>query len=154
MKKRKAIYGTIEKLTEIFEAAKQNNALLTEVAQQINEQISYDVWQQLTDATAFVVSTNYRYFTDIRVALAAYLISFIDCLDDIEGQNWNDEDVNYSVNGYVVDSGIIAYQVTTGCTGAAFIVNTLDDVLAADLWFEENWSDKPPGFRSGAFNNK
>ena len=154
MKKRKAIYGTIEKLTEIFESAKQNNALLTEVAQQINEQISYDVWQQLTDVTAFVVSTNDRYFTDIRVALAAYLISFIDCLDDIEGQNWNDEDVNYSVNGYVVDSGIIAYQVTTGCTGAASIVNTLDDVLAADLWFEENWSDKPPGFRSGAFNNK
>ena len=154
MKKRKAIYGTIEKLTEIFEAAKQNNALLTEVAQQINEQISYDVWQQLTDATAFVISTNDRYFTDIRVALAAYLISFIDCLDDIEGQNWNDEDVNYSVNGYVVDDGIIAYQVTTGCTGAASVVTTLDDVLAADLWFEENWSDKPPGFRSGAFNNK
>ena len=154
MKKRKAIYGTIEKLTEIFEAAKQNNALLTEVAQQINEQISYDVWQQLTDATAFVISTNDRYFTDIRVALAAYLISFIDCLDDIEGQNWNDEDVNYSVNGYVVDDGIIAYQVTTGCTGAASVVTTLDDVLAADLWFEENWSDNPPGFRSGAFNNK
>ena len=154
MKKRKAIYGTIEKLTEIFEAAKQNNALLTEVAQQINEQISYDVWQQLTDVTAFVVSTNDRYFTDIRVALAAYLISFIDCLDDIEGQNWNDEDVNYSVNGYVVDDGIIAYQVTTGCTDAASVVTTLDDVLAADLWFEENWSDNPPGFRSGAFNNK
>jgi hypothetical protein len=154
MKKRKATYGTIEKLTEIFEAAKQNNALLTEVAQQINEQISYDVWQQLTDATAFVISTNDRYFTDIRVALAAYLISFIDCLDDIEGQNWNDEDVNYSVNGYVVDDGIIAYQVTTGCTDAASVVTTLDDVLAADLWFEENWSDNPPGFRSGAFNNK
>ena len=154
MKKRKAIYCTIEKLTEIFEAAKQNNALLTEVTHQINEQISYDVWQQLTDVTAFVVSTNDRYFTDIRVALAAYLISFIDCLDDIEGQNWNDEDVNYSVNGYVVDDGIIAYQVTTGCTGAASVVTTLDDVLAADLWFEENWSDNPPGFRSGAFNNK
>ena len=154
MRKRKAIYSTIAKLTEIFEAAKQSNALLSEVAQQINEQISPDVWQQLTDATAFVVSTNERYFTDMRVALAAYLISFIDCLDDIEGHNWNDEDVNYSVNGYVVDDGIIAYQMTTGCAGAASVVTTLDDVLAADLWFEENWSDKPTGFRSGAFNNK
>ncbi len=154
MRKRKAIYSTIEKLTEIFEAAKQSNALLSEVAQQIREQISPDVWQQLTDATAFVVSTNDRYFTDIRVALAAYLIGFIDCLDDIEGQNWNDEDVNYSVNGYVVDDGIIAYQMTTGRTGAAPVVTTLEDVLAADLWFEENWSDKPPGFRSGAFNDK
>ena len=153
MKKRKPIYSIIAKLTEIYETAKQSNALLTEVAQQINEQISHALWQQLTDATAFV-STNDRYFTDIRVALAAYLISFIDCLDDIEGQNWNDEDVNYSVNGYVVDDGIIAYQVTTGCTDAASVVTTLDDVLAADLWFEENWSDNPPGFRSGAFNNK
>ena len=149
MKKRKAIYSTIEKLTEIFEAAKQSNALLTEVAQQINEQISYDVWQQLTDATEFVVSTNDHYFTDIRVALAAYLISFSDRLDDIEGQNWNDEDVNYSVNGYVVDDGIIAYQMTTGRTGAAPVVTTIEDVLAADLWFGENWSEKPPGFRSG-----
>jgi hypothetical protein len=154
MKKRKAIYSTIAKLTEIFDAAKQSNALLSEVAQQINEQISHDVWQQLTDATAFVVSTNDRYFTDTRVALAAYLISFIDSLDDIEGQNWNDDDVNYVVNGYVVDDGIIAYQITTGSTGAASVVPTLDDVLSADLWFEENWSDKPPGFRSEAFNNK
>ncbi len=142
------------KLTEIFEAAKEGNTLLTEVAQQINEQISYDVRQQLIDATEFVVSTNERYFTDIRVALANYLIGFIDCLDDIEGQNWNDEDVSYSLNGYIVDDGIIAYQMTTGCTEAASVVNTLDDVLAADLWFEETWSDKPPGFRSGAFNNE
>jgi hypothetical protein len=154
MRKRKPIYSTIEKLTEIFEEAKQNNALLTEVAQQINEQISHDLWQQITDATAFVVSTNDRYFTDIRVALAAYLMSFIDCPDDIEGRNWNDEDVNYSVNGYVVDDGIIAYQMTADGTGAASVVTTLDDVLAAELWFEENWSDKPLGFRSGAFNNK
>jgi len=154
MKKRKPIYSTTAKLTEIFEAAKHSNALLTEVARQISEQISRDKWQQLTDATAFAVSTNDRYFTDIRVALADYLLSFIDCLDDIEGQNWNDEDVNYSLNGYIVDDGIIAYQMTTGCTGAASVVNTLDDVLAADTWFEETWSDKPPGFRSGAFNNK
>lgn len=154
MKKRKPIYGTMVKLTEIFEAAKESNTLLTEVAQQINEQISYDVRQQLIDATEFVVSTNERYFTDIRVALANYLIGFIDCLDDIEGQNWNDEDVSYSLNGYIVDDGIIAYQMTTGCTDAASVVTTLDDVLAADLWFEETWSDKPPGFRSGAFNNK
>lgn len=154
MKKRKAIYGTIVQLTEIFEAAKQNNTLLTEVAHQIKEQISYDVWQQLIDATAVVVSTNDLYFTDIRIALAAYLISYIDCLDAIEGQNWNDEDVNYGINGYAVDDGIIAYQLTTGCTSADSVVNTLDDVLAADLWFEENWSDKPSGFRSGAFNSK
>jgi hypothetical protein len=145
-RKRKVIYNTIAKLTEIFEAAKQGNALLTEVAEQINEQISYDVWQELTDATAFIVSTNDRYFTDIRVALADYLISF----NDIEGENWNDEDINYSVNGHIIDDGIIAYKMTTGYTGATYEVTTLDDVLAADTWFEETWSDKPPGFRSGA----
>jgi len=149
MKKRKPIYSIIAKLTEIYEAAKQSNALLTEVAQQINEQISHDLWQQLTDATAFV-STNDRYFTDIRVALADYLISS----SEIEGQNWNDEDVNYSVNGYVVDDGIIAYQMTTGCTDAAYAVTKFDDALDADIWFEETWSDKPPGSRSAALNNK
>jgi len=149
MKKRKPIYSIIAKLTEIYETAKQSNALLTEVAQQINEQISHALWQQLTDATAFV-STNDRYFTDIRVALADYLISS----SEIEGQNWNDEDVNYSVNGYVVDDGIIAYQMTTGCTDAAYAVTKFDDALDADIWFEEAWSDKPPGSRSAALNNK
>ncbi len=147
-RKRIPIYGTMTILSEIFEVAHESNTLLAEVSEQIDEKISPKVWHQLTDATSFVGSDDGRYFMDLRVALADYLVGFRDRLDDIAGENWNDEDVGYSIDGYVIDDGVIGFQITPGRNKAAYIANSLDGMLAAETWFYDKWWDKPTGFRS------
>jgi hypothetical protein len=145
---RKPTYGSITKLTEIFDVAKESNTLLAEVVEQIDEQIGHDAWDNLSDATSFVALNNRRYFMDIRVAIADYLVELAESPNNIAGLNWNDDDVGYGIDGYVVDDGVIAYHLTTDSKGSAYAVNTIDDVLVADMWFYAKWSDKPRGYLS------